>query len=392
MTNSFYQLISPKRAVLYAFIIYLICTLIPPTFYEQHIYEKNLMFLDVYAMLFVSGSIFSFIIGYYISNSMRKIRLSKIKIKRIIISKSLFFLIPMIVSIAILVFFIFDLINRNPLLLLLLFSYSGNEIKSSLETNPLFVIFLYFYMSILFWIFYNYLIQNFNILLKSLVFFMIFLMIVASTLLVARYILLPFLGSLFVLYIYSTRYKNNKYLYTRILIFIVSIFIIFSLFSLMRGGDIIYGLLGYGPASFNRLSGVLNGDIVFATPPLYYLLSSLKNNWSFYEIIVNEHDSISKAGLDGALNWVTMYGYLYYSLNYFALLYFLILGFISNITWKALFQNKIWAIVFYPWLFTSILLWFSYNILSYSQTFIIILSGIIIHFYNNIFKIKGVIQ
>jgi hypothetical protein len=389
MITSAQRLITPLKSVLYSFIIYILFTSIPPEFYESIVEESDLMFFNGYVFLFILACLFFFAMGFLFFQSTPSIRFMKFKYKKSLISKNTFYLIPMLLSLLIIFYMDWELLSKNSLLLILLLNGMGNEMKSGLELNPFFFHFLYFHLAITLWSFYRSIQLNFSPFLKFIVYIMILMTLLTAFIIIARYILLPFIFSLGIIYISMVHVNSSKFnLYLKISFFFSIVIVLFISMALLRGGDAIKGLLGYGPASFNRLAAVLDGSITLTVPPSYYISSLLKNDFVYYEILMDEHSAVARAGLDGSLNWLTAYGYMYYSMGYYTFVYLFILGFFIGLTWKAFLKNKSWAIVFYPWLFTCILLWFSYHILAYSQTLIILFTGMLLSLYSNVFTYK----
>lgn len=390
MITSAQRIISPVSALLYSFIICLICISISPSYYEKLIGEPNYMFFDSLTILFVAISLLSMWFGIMIYKNTPIIKIKKIKIPKIIVSQTTYFLIPMLVSIIVLLYMDYDLLSRNSLLFILVLNGLGSEVKAELSTNPLFFHFLYSHIAITLWIYSRSLQHRFNLFLKLLTYFMIALTIITAFFIVARYILLPFIFALGVLYIANLNAKISKgSLYFKFGLIVVSVVVLFITLALIRGGEAMYGIVAYGPASFNRLTALLNDMFTLEVPKIYYMLSFFKEEWTYYEITMNEHDAVTDAGLVWALNWITAYGNMYYSMGYMMFLYLFFLGFFTAFTWRSFLQKKSWAVVFYPWLFVSILLWFSYHILGYSQTYIILIVGIILNLYSNIFFIRA---
>lgn len=390
MITTAQRLISPTRALWYSFIICIIFTSIPPPYYEKLIGEPNYMFFDPLTITFVTISLLSVWLGIAAYRKAPKIKIKRIKTPKIIVSRNTYFLIPMLFSIVVSLYMDFDLLSHNSLLFILVLNGLGDEVKTGLSLNPLFFQFLYFNIGITLWVFYRCLQLRFNFLLKSLTYFMILLIIATAFIIVARYILLPFIIALGVIYISNLNPKISKNsLYLKLGLIVILIVALFVVLGLIRGGEVMYGIVAYGPSSFNRLTAFLNGMFTLDVPKIYYMFSFFKNDWTYHEIIMNEHDAVTDAGLVWSFNWITAYGNMFYSMGYMMFLYLFFLGFFTAFTWRSFLQKKSWAVVFYPWLFMCILLWFSYHILGYSQTYIILLTGVALNFYNNLFFIRG---
>lgn len=203
-------------------------------------------------------------------------------------------------------------------------------------------------------------------------------LIATSILLVSRYILLPFLFGLIML-----EYREKKVKIKELVIILMGVSAIFSVLGLLRGGEILSQMYGYGPASFNRLTALLLGytDLIEADP-LRYIASTLGENKPYIDLLIIEHDAVGIAGLDWGLNWFTVYGYIYAATGMFAHLYFFILGIITKEIYRRFYRNEILGVVLYPWVAITIVLWFSSNMLAWGATSIFVITALIIKIYN----------
>ena len=371
------KLISPGYLVIYSITIFFLFTSIPPDYYTSIIHEKDYMFFDVKTYLYVISFLFSFYIGCVFRNSFLKvnfINFTFIRFRKIKFSIVKFFILFSFISIVIC---LFSLIIDNHNLISYLLSGNGAQIKNETKINSLFMPFLYFNMASS--IFYLSLIFENKIdgFYKRLTYIVMLLLFISMFLLIARYIIIPYLLTIFVTIVgYRIRYKIS--LYPIIKYMLISVFLILGLFILLqelRGGNGFHGLFGYGPASFNRLSAILNDKLILNTPKLYYINSHFNQGWSLNRILISEHNSVGHAGLQWSFNWLTAYGYIYYSIGWLSILYSFILGFFYQSIWISFKKGYLFSIILYPWLFSAGFLWFTYNILAYGQVIIFILTG-----------------
>jgi len=383
MINSL-KLLSPYFLVIMNVLIYFMFTMINPNYYSNIIQEPDLMYFDFQAMLFVFSCLLGFFIGVSFVGRKSRFKTAKLKIKKIIVTKKFYFMMPLTISFLLLLLLTIEYIINNSNILIFIMLGDANIVKKNAIIDPWFMRILYVALGSIYWSYYIYSYKIFQkTIFKILLYLAIFLVILVSILLVARYLLLPFIVSLLLIKLSSKKHIS----YSSLTTIVIGIIIIFSLFSLVRGGDIIHSILGYGPASFNRLSYVLEGEINFKQP-LFYIATFLGDSREYLDVLVDEHNAIGNSGLDWYLNWITVYGYIYMSLKWFSFVYFFFLGIISKFFWNGFMNGYTVSIVIYPWIFTSVLLFFSSNMLSWGATLIFIFTGILIFIYSKIFKYK----
>lgn len=376
-----FQLTSPIAGALYSFILYLFFIFIPPSIYEYYVNEPDLMFMDFRAILFVLSCTIAFIAGAFIVGLLPKLKLHMKKLKKIKLSQNVYLSFPLLMIMVITIYFFFLLILNNLSLLPFILIGQGNMIKEYMDVPSLLSPFFYVFVGTFFWFFNNYLqLQNKTLYLKSLVWLSFILVFSISIIMVARYILMPFLLSIFIIYIYSSK-QISVTLVIKVFILII---LLFSLFTIMRGGDVISNIFGYVPASYNRLSAVLAGKIHFKYK-WYYISTYFDGHPNNLDVLYNEHNAIANAGLNIYLNWISVYGYIYMVLGWLSFIYFFLLGFFMQIIWNLFRLGNTIGKVAYPWFFTLILLWFSFNMFSWATTIIFLLTGILLLIYGKLF-------
>jgi hypothetical protein len=337
------------------------------------------MFFDLKSYVYILLFLLSFALGSIVQRIFPSLVLVKRFSEKKVNVGGLDISIILMFSLSLLTVSTIDLFIRNQGLLGI-FLTSAGSLKSELNTSSFFMLTIYFTIGLCFWSFNKHLNRELTRFQSLITLATVFILLFTMVIMAARYLLMPFLSSLFVIFI--NKKVRNKEVTPKIIIYIsVSIVLLiaaFVTFQIMRGGNAMYGLVGYGPASFNRMSAYLNGEYDLYVNKLYYISSLFKGGWSTYSIIQEEHDAVHRAGLDWALNWMTMYGYIYHSLGWFSLGYSFILGMIYQLFWEGFYKGGQVSTVVYPWLFSCSMLWFSYNILAYSQTGIFILVGMLL--------------
>ncbi|QGZ60699.1 hypothetical protein [Paraburkholderia acidisoli] len=379
-----FSLISPNNAAVYSFIICVIFTTFTAYNYTDIVGEPNLMFLNWRVLTYVIACILAYSAGVSVATKFRFPRISLIGI-HFSISRRTFYLIPMLISCCATIYVGVALIESNNLFVLFLESVANTDIKGSLEVDPIFFYVLYSHIAITLWASKEVYDEKATNLVRYMYWFMCILTVTVSLLILARYVLIPFLMCIGVLRVRARYIKKGSVNHVAIFAAISALVGLFVLIAVARGGQGFEALYNYGPASFNRLAAVLAGRIDINVPSSYYIMSSFKHDWSYYEIVMNEHDAVEGAGLDWSLNWLTAYGYVFQAIGVFSLLYFFVIGLISGFAWSGFKVGKSWAIVFYPWIFSSVILWFTYNIAGYAQTYILLIVGTILGGYSRLF-------
>lgn len=367
-----YTLSKPLTASVVGSSIVLALSFFPPDFYTQIMAEKNLMFFDTTLFSFVLLNLVLFFLGSNLIRSQRRERLQfYANFSEALYKKNN---ATFLIGICLIIFFtaIIDLISNNQSLFLYILNGLVPEIKGVIEIPFFYQWGLYFMISVYLSI-YGYFGGRFSPIILRLLFSTI---LILALLIFARNIIFPFLISAYCLFL---RNNSKEIKFSSIVLLLSLVMALFGILQVLRGGEAWEGIIGYLPASVNRLSAVLSGDILSENPSLYYLMAPFKNNTSFNEIIFNEHNSISQSGLNGTYNWVTVFGYIFFALGWLSPVYFFILGIVTKFFWRSFCNRYALGLILYPWIYSSIILWFSFNILSYSQTLFLIINGIFIH-------------
>lgn len=168
---------------------------------------------------------------------------------------------------------------------------------------------------------------------------------------------------------------------------------------------------GYLPASYNRLAAALDGSLVPPVsgasyysfrflwfPPLIrrFLPVNELGNWfglnlppSIYWDWLQQFSAVEKSGLLPFFIWPTAYGYCYYDFGWWSWVYFCALGFISRPLWLGFLTGQSFAIVMYPVLAYSIILWSTDNLFSYTGMVIFVGAGLTFSWLDRLALIRG---
>lgn len=374
--------ISPIFLVLYNFLIMMIALLFPPTIYTYFLDEKNYIFMNLSIFLLVTMSLLAFWLGYEISY-MTFPKIKCISKRKIFIKKSIFIGIPLIIFEILTALFIVVFIKQNIGVFYLLLNGLGNSYKENILTN-FFFLFVYMLIGIIYWAYNKY--KRFTIksnLIRILIFIGILEVLLVSSIMLARFIAIPFLIGLVIIFL---KYKKKFNLFTilKYLILGIIVFIIASIFRSNNSDNIfeliITKFMGYTIASFNRLALVLDGNLNYTYSYTgYYLMPLLSHVPLLHNIIPNiyqidykkiwleEFKDVESTQLQASYIWSTVYGYIYSVLGYLTPIYFFMLGLLTGPLWKSFVYNKTTGTIIYPWFFAGLILSFTSNIIFLPQ-------------------------
>ena len=399
-------LISPYFLILYQFILMLIpIFFINNKTYSFYINEPDLMYLNLKVYLFIFINILSFSIAYLSINIKPKITFFNFRLKRIYLSPNLYFL-PLLIFFEVAVgLFIVIFLKQNSDILPLLF-IDMTLYKESFKGN-------FFYFSnyllmgvLLYTIYQKYYFKIKGKLINLFILLGILEILIATTLLAARYLLIPFTISLFVIMIFFKKVDFKKF----ILLIIIFISLLILITWLRTGAGvtahsdksidlIVKQIMGYTIASYNRLAAILGSKLHFTYENTgFYLFPALSHIPIFHKILPNffgvdgtvdvtkqEFVDVAVASLNENYIWATLYGYIASTLGWASVVYFYLLGLLYGILWKQFKNQKIFGIIIYPWAYACLILVFSSNLL-FMPTFIsFIYSAIVIMFWNSLF-------
>jgi hypothetical protein len=210
-----------------------------------------------------------------------------------------------------------------------------------------------------------------------------------------RNLLVPFLLGLFCLESGLMWHKNGikKALLVKILAIGLSVFtLIFAIFSFSRDGSDESPwtlLVGYLPASYNRLAYQLDGEL---KSPMNFPYYSLRFLWhpplirralpmndisnqlgidlpeNSIEGWLSEFENLSKTRLDPRFIWPTAFGYVFYDYGWGALIFFVLFGFICGWAWLRFRYGNVFGLIMYPYFSSCIILLSTDIIISTPQT------------------------
>jgi hypothetical protein len=181
------------------------------------------------------------------------------------------------------------------------------------------------------------------------------------------------------------------------------------LFSALRGGSVEHllgDLMSYSISSYNRLSAVVHGRIVYPYSGRgIYLWSFLGFNnmlnavipfrewfhWpSFLQVWQSEFDATSNAGLNGFSIWSGTFGYIFAEVGWLSTLYVFVCGMLYGAVWRSVKHGKLLGVILYPWFAFCILFWFGTNYLFDNKIIVLLADALILAAYERIMLLKPV--
>jgi len=384
---------SPGFLVMIAGALMLAFTLVPVAVYEYYMREPNLMFGNPVLYAFILACLTMLWFGSFVALRTPRLRINvRVGVDGVKLSPVLFFALPIFLSIALLVLTVNTVLANDPRVLVLALSGMGAEIKQVVgeASQGAFSGSLPLAMGVSWWALARFLQSrpqlsySQSIAIGALLVLLIICMLLAATLLMARFVIIPAIFGLAVIYLRHKVVDKGQGLgglLPKALLAAVVILVVFGVFSYFRtGGDSFYlvrSYIGYGPASVNHLAALLDGR--FNLEALRGFL--IQENFGFVtqfplasrvfdrpgDFAENFYSSFTQtwaAGLNGGFNWFTALGSIAGGLGALAIPYLFIYGFVAGMAWRSFKSGSPAGVVIYPWIAYSVLFIFGYNMVS----------------------------
>lgn len=386
-------LISPSSFMLLAALIALFAHAIPASVYEYHLREPFLLSRSWLGLVFYLICIFLLFIGANARAMLSRPAIFLTDLPPFPRRFGLFMLGCIWAAIALNFYSLSVIIGNTPGLLDMLFQGRANEIKSSLDTTGALSQAQPMLIAILTWFLYRYLQAGryFSLLFRRFLigsFLLGFALAAAiSTVKLARYEIIPLiLQSAIVFGVFTLAQKNRVSIrfFLQILAAFAAAITVFMFFSHLRdtGGSqsALQSLLGYSVASFNRLQSVLDGTLNYsyggtgvyglrflAHIPLLHNIVDIGAILGMPDTTTawrQEFIDMGASGLNPALIWLTAPGYLYVDFGLLSLLIVFCMGFLFQSAWIGFVRGGAVGVIMFPFMATSIALWFTSNLLT----------------------------
>lgn len=378
-------LLCPYGATIFPIFVLLSALFFPPSLYKYYVNEPNYIFLNFLVVIYVLVCLVFYSLGVYISDFKLAYRLNLFK-KKIGLSPFTYIGIVAIITIALQLLFIiiFNVyFAKTAGLSLFLVSLLGKgelvkvvsreiSIPLGLGAIPTFI------LGFEFWLLYQlyklgeleYQSRKQEKSLRILIWLSLFLNLLVNIITVNRPVLLVLIIGFYVIYAYFNKRGPLSGL-VKLFFTIMIVFIVTSILRWAAGakGEISYLLLsryiGYLIAPYNRLALIIDGNLSYKLPKLFYLLPICKIPFinivfypSYSELnFLYAYPALASAGLNTSYNMTTLFGAMYETLGIAAPAYFAIWGIVGNRLFHSFKEGRTFGIVFYPLFYSSVALW-----------------------------------
>lgn len=406
-------LLSPVGLAAFSYAVFWVCVLLPPAFYKEAMNEENRMFMDPASIAFVSLCIAAFVIG---TKFARNASVEWGGQRRVM--SPLVLLLFLSAALALNIVSVVLLAQNNPELLTYVFmgDEDAEQIRNYLDYTAALAEALPFLIASIFWVNYRrremlHVLGTVPFVLTVALYFSIVVGVFTCVLKLARYELMPLLFGFWLSGVLADiRFGavDLRGLGRQAVFLLVIILGAFFAFSWLRSGQdegaLIRSLMGYGPASYNRLAAVLDDSIRVPTMgsgvnvfPALFRIPVVSRFLDLNEIFqlpsvevarAGEFVAVARAGLDAGYNWVTTFGYIYYDLGWASPVAFLVLGYGAQRLWYGVRRGRGFSLVMYPFFAFSILIWFGFNYLTKPSLFTWIFAGFCVVFLEKVFFLK----
>ena len=380
------------------FMIFMIVFSMPVYLYSSIMHENDYSHLDVLSLLFILACDAALLFGYHAYKPVVFSHGVTYK-PRAANNLYLFFLLVPILILVLVSFYI--LLEHFPDLLSSLGSIEAQQmranvstIKNSMSGAPVLL------TGIIWWAIYKlrYTETTFSrklLFSRAIIFSSVIIVTIYFVVKLSRMELVPLYFGIFMVYNFSankmTSNRSNIFLKNILLIGIFGVGI-FVLLSWVRGYNldtVIKQFFAYLPASYNRLSALLNGSLHFAGERSGIYVSSFQGQIPIIKSFVNiysflgqptldyawRHDfsDVANAGLNAHYTFPTIYGSIFTFCGYLSPIYFFLFGAVIKQFYSSFARGKIFGIIFYPLSLFCIMFSFGWNFfLSYEFIVMII--------------------
>jgi hypothetical protein len=354
------------------------------------VHEEDYMFGDLRMVIFYAACIGFTILGAVIvARKPNQIRVAKPRPRGYESKSWMMLAIPLGFAILLDLASMAVILKSNPSLIFKVFSGQGQDIKNNLDVQGAFNGAQPMLMGMVWWAQLRYFSdrRSWRPLHRKLLFWMIlsgfFICIFLALIKLARYEAIPLvLGSLMILMRTYGSGRSAWYFVSRGALGAFGIIFLFALMGIVRGVNPFENLMGYGPASFNHLSVMLEGKLRYnpggtytigflgTVPVLHHYVDTgtLLDLPSSKDAFQQQFDLSRAAGLNGALIWVTAFGYYFVDLGYWVFAWCFGTGLLMGLAWNSFNKQKPLGMVMYPLLAACALLWSTFNYLTRPPT------------------------
>jgi hypothetical protein len=410
------RLLHPQTLLIVAGLLMLAFSLVPPDFYSYYVQEPDLMFGNV----LMYGLIFAGLLLVWLGMQLgvRLPRLRRWPMRTLLVVQPLALILPPLLAAWSLLLLTMGLIlHSDPAILGLAMAGQGQQIKLALHlvgqgsltgSLPL-------AMGVSWWTLDRMLVLGDRIgrwqhrTIWALVSMLIVTLVASGLLLVARFVLMPTLFGLFLVYLRHrvlVRGASIGGLMLRAGVAALGILLLFGAMAMLRTSGstdaVITSFLAYGPSSVNHLAALVDGrlNVDFISDRLLW------NNFAFifeFPFASRLFDwgsqmrgpfqesfwAIQRAGLNNDYNWFTALGEIFGGLGLLAVPYLLVLGLFLGRVWRQFERGSMVGVLLYPWLGFGVLFSFGSNFVASQFLSVLMVLALLLHVYTRIVGVRG---
>lgn len=411
------NIVSPYGLAFFSYAVFLMGCLVPPSIYQRHMHEPDLMFLNPAVILFYTLCVAAFLAGVWFFQTQLMPGLGRPKPLRIRISTGTFLLLPLFVGITTSALSSMLLIRKNPTLLVMLAAQQGGQLRgldgSGLEFDGTLRSAIFFLIGVIWWVYW----RSHDLpaskfqrtLIRIGLGLSVLTVFISASLTISRQPFVVATAGLAILYL--LRKVMDKKLTWRSVIKTVGVIaaagaFFFVLVSWVRGasadGSQVDAFVGYTIASYNRMAAVVDGSLHYQSAGKGIYLSNflvfnetlnrvvpvrkLMDAPDYFDWWASDFAAVGRAGLDASLIYSGMFGDIFVELGWFAPMYVLGYGLLYGFTWRSIHRGQLFGILLYPYFAHLITFWFGTNAVFETLTFALLADAILLAAYEDLFR------
>ncbi|MFC3602510.1 O-antigen polymerase [Deinococcus soli (ex Cha et al. 2016)] len=393
----------------------LISLIIPSKFYSHYLKEKNYMYLDGDVALYVIICTICFCLASALTSQVSDKIVSEraMNLKKIGFFSDINQLFIFLVSFLLIIYQILVINSQIPLYSLVASLSSGSgglarqRITEAISSGKVGWISIFGALS-LNWLLYAYT-KSPSRFKKTLLFLMLLVFILSCIISISRDTIISSLIMLGVVYggiMLKSKKINIVSLIKNGSIGLFAFLILFTGFDYVRNGgksnlnSSITQVLGYFPASYNRLAAIIEGDLIYPnsnwgyyttqflwdTPVVNVISQNIldipQNNLpvNSYQNWTRQFIAVDNAKLNSKYIWSTVFGFAYSDYRQASIVFFIIYGILAGLAYSGFKNESILSIIFYPLVVASIFKWWSIITISQRSTVVVLLVLLVIQF------------
>lgn len=394
--------LSPVGLAIVGVLPMFVSVIIPPDIYAGLVREPDLMFLNVRVIAFTLTCAGSFALGALLISRLGPVPKGSGPVERlylpgevVIVCLALTSLLSL-ASIGIIIAQSGNVIGR-------IMSGGGSAVKATLDTSGAFTEALSLQIAVIWWAFARIdQCSSARGLVKIAIAVSVLVALLNASVKLARYEIIPFAIGMFMILTRARLVgKGLRWwqIFAGTLVIPASLIFIFFIFASLRGQasvqEQLASLFGYGPASYNRLARMIEGDIRYSYAGHgFYTVGFLEHVPIFHNFInfqemfgmptreqafLSEFAWVSETGLRRIFNWSTAFGYYYADLGYWAFAYLAAMGALAQLSFQGWWRGAPMNLALYPFIAGSVVLWGTFNVVVQPRLITYLGAGIVLY-------------